>query len=84
MTTLWARCGSCGWWGLHSELIPDDGDDPHPCGKDECPECCAEGFICCCIPDVVKEAYENWDDEGDEMWPGFDEMEKHLCSGGST
>ena len=73
----WATCGSCGWWGLNSELPRDDGESPHPCGKDKCPECGDNGCICCCIPTAVKHAYENWDDEN-EPWPGWDEMEERL------
>ncbi len=48
----WAVCGCCGWAGPNTELIPDDGPDPHPCGKDECPECHEENFICCCLTEA--------------------------------
>ncbi len=54
--------------------------EPHPCGKDECPSCHAKGCICCCISTAVKDAYDNWDNSGDEGWPGFDEMEERLAS----
>lgn len=55
----WAHCNHCGWWGEHADLLPDDGDDPHPCGKDECPECHKEGCICCCIPTWLMDQYED-------------------------
>lgn len=50
------HCGSCGYFGFCSDLIKDDGLDPHPCGKDECPECRATGYISCCLTDeeVIK------------------------------
>ena len=47
-----ARCGSCGWEGECDDLLPDDGPDPHACGKDECPHCHAENFIVCCVSDL--------------------------------
>ncbi len=52
----WFRCGYCGYVGMNSELPPDDSPKPHPCGKDQCPECGEEGYISCCLleEDVIQ------------------------------
>jgi len=58
-----ARCSSCGWWGEDSELLPDDGPNPHPCGKDECPSCHAKNCICCCLTQEQAEGIDEQEEE---------------------
>jgi len=43
------ECANCDHAGPMTELIPDDGPDPHPCGKDLCPQCGEVGGINCCL-----------------------------------
>lgn len=62
---LWFYCGSCGAFGRCSDLLPDESPDPHPCGRDECPSCHAEGCVSCCLTDT--EAKERGAVEGGYM-----------------
>ena len=54
------KCGACGYIGDDNELIPDDGPNPHPCGKDECPECGVKGCISCCLHSEDFDESEQW------------------------
>lgn len=66
------RCGSCGHVGDNDDLIPDDSPNPHPCGKDECPECGAEGTICCCLSQFAVDLSQTGHDWVYETLAGMD------------
>lgn len=69
---LWARCSSCEEFFENSLLIPDPN---HPCGKDECPLCGAQGSISCCLSEKVMIAFLQWERGLQQTRPALDAEE---------